>query len=504
MRQICVWLVSAAFAALSFAAPVWCADPEPSKTLRVATPALPQSLVNPFRTIAPPSIYVTTAIFDTLTRFDHDGNLQPWLATHWQRDGKLAWTFTLRQGVTFSNGEPFDATAVVSAIAFLKSPEGVVEGVWREMPFLSKAEAIDDNTVRISTTTPVPMLPRIVAALPIPAPKQWERLGVAGFAKEPVGTGPFKVTGRKTTALSLSAFTQSWRKPKLAGLEFSVVPAPTSRVSGLMSGVFDVAYDLGPDDLKTLQDNGQIAVVTITNSVTGITFFLKNPSPFSDQRVRQAANLAINRQAIIDGLLAGTTSVPSQPVTSTTLGYNPSLKPYPYDPARAKALLAEAGFAKGFKFKMETSVGYAPNDAAVFQQVAQDLRAVGIQMDIVTLPVTEFLTRRGNGTLQAETFAAEWPAWPTLDGLRAVRTHSCLREPVWYCNPSVTPLIEAALTEENEPQAVVLRQQIMERFREDAPAIFLFDAPQFTGLRPGVKNYREDANLVNYHEITLQ
>ena len=82
MRHICVWLVSTAFTALSFAAPVWCADPEPSGTLRVATPALPQSLVNPFRTIAPPSIYVTTAIFDTLTRFDHDGNLQPWLATH--------------------------------------------------------------------------------------------------------------------------------------------------------------------------------------------------------------------------------------------------------------------------------------------------------------------------------------------------------------------------------------------------------------------------------------
>ncbi|MBL8644501.1 MAG: ABC transporter substrate-binding protein [Rhodospirillaceae bacterium] len=485
-----------------------CLGPAPvmaqgSGTLRIATPALPQSLVNPYRTIAPPSIYVTAAIFDTLTRFDHEGALQPWLATDWRRDGANAWVFNLRKNVKFSNGEPFDAAAVVAAVSFVTSPEGRVEGVYREMPFLGGVEAISEHSVRVSTTTPVPLLPRVMAALPIPAPQQWKRLGVAGFAREPVGTGPFKVIARRANALSLAAYEGSWRKPKVAGLEFTVVPVPNSRVTGLMSGVFDIAYDLGPDDLKTLNDSGNVAVVTITNSVTGISFFLKNPSPFSDVRVRQAANMAVNRQAIIDGLLAGTTKVPSQPATPTTLGYNPELQPYPYDPARAKALLAEAGYAKGFTFSMETSVGYAPNDSAIFQQIAQDLRAVGIRMEIVTLPVTEFLTRRGNGSLRAEAFAAEWPAWPTLDGLRAVRTHSCLREPVWYCNPSVTPLIEAALAEENTEQAVALRRQIMQRFRDDAPAIFLFGAPQFTGLRAGITGYREDANLVSYHDISL-
>lgn len=475
----------------------------PSGTLRVATAALPQSLVNPFRTVAPPSIYVTAAVFDSLTRFDHDGNLQPWLAASWRRESPTSWIFDLRPSVTFSNGEPFDAAAVAATVAFLASPEAAIEGVHREMPFLTGAQVIDDHRVRITTATPIPMLPRFMAAMPIPAPKQFAALGVTGFARAPVGTGPFQVTARKTNGISLKAFAGSWRAPKAEALEFIVAPVPTSRVSGLISGVFDIALDLGPDDMKTLEDSGNQSAATITDAVTGITFSLAKPNPFSDVRVRQAANMAVNRQAIIDSLLGGTTRVSTQPVTPRTWGYDPAIAAYPYDPARAKALLREAGYAEGFDFDFETSIGYAPNDAAIFQQVVQDLRAVGIRMNIVTLPVAEFLTRRGNGSLAAQAFAAEWPAWPTLDGLRAVRTHSCLREPVtWFCNPALTPLIQAALLEEDPERAVTMRREIMRRMRDDAPALFLFDAPQFTGLRAGVKGYREDANLINYHEIS--
>ena len=216
---------------------------------------------------------------------------------------------------------------------------------------LLKAEVINEHRVRITTTTPIPLLPRVLAALPIPAPQQWARLGVAGFAREPVGTGPFQVTGRKATALSLKAFKGSWRVPKEAGLEFTIVPTPTARVSGLVSGAFDVAFDLGPDDMKTLKDSGNVGVVSITNSVTGITFFLAQPSPFSDIRVRQAVNMAVNRQAIIDGLLGGMTRVSTQPVTPQTLGYDATLQAYAYDPVRAKALLAEGGFFQGLQIQ---------------------------------------------------------------------------------------------------------------------------------------------------------
>lgn len=469
----------------------------------MATPALPSSLVSPFRTVAPPSIYVTAAVYDALTRFDPDGNLLPWLATSWRRESPTAWVFTLRRDVAFSNGEPLDATAVAATVRFLLTPEGATEGVARELPFLKGAEAVAPDQVRILTTTPIPMLPRIMTAMPIVAPAHFTRVGLAGYAREPVGTGPFQLVSRKATVLSFAAYAHSWRAPKVAALEFTAVPTPMGRVSGLLSGVFDMALDLGPDDLRTLEDAGQRGVAGITDSVAGLTFFLARPSPFADVRVRQAANMAVNRQAIIDTLLGGATQVSSQPVTPQTLGYDPQLKPFPYDPVRAKALLKEAGYEKGFRFAVETTVGYAPNDAAILQQIAQDLRAVGIEMDIITLPVQEFLTRRGGGDIKAEAFAAEWPAWPTLDGLRAVRTHSCLRIPTWYCNPALTPLIEAAQVEEDELKAVALRREIMRKVRDDAPSLFLFDAPQFTGLRTNVRNYREAANIINYHEMTL-
>lgn len=472
--------------------------------LRVATPALSASLVNPFRTVAPPSIYVTSAIFDSLTRFDKTGALKPWLAISWNRESTLAWVFDLRQDVSFSNGELFNAEAVVATVSFLTSPEATLEGVRRELPFIEKAEVVNEHQVRIVTKTPIPLLPRYMAAMPIVAPQQWARLGIDGFAKEPVGTGPYRLVQKKANKLELVAFDKAWNPPRMPALDFTMVPTPTARISGLLSNVFDVALDLGPDDLRTLDETGNKSVVTITSSVTGITFFLKNQSPFSDLRVRQAVNLAVNRKAIIDSLLGGATRVSSQPVTSLALGYNPNIDAYPYDPTRAKALLAEAGYEKGFRFSFETSVGYAPNDAAIFQQIAQDLRAVGIQMNIVTLPISEFLSRRGNASIQSEAFAAEWPAWPTLDGLRAVRTHSCLREPIWYCDPTLTPFIEQALAEEDDAKALSLRQDIMRKVRDDAPALFLFEAPQFTGLRKAVEGYREDNNLINYSEIVIK
>jgi peptide/nickel transport system substrate-binding protein len=480
------------------------ATPAVAETIRVATPTLPASLVNPFRTIAPPSIYVYGALFDALTRFDHEGRLKPWLATAWERESPTSWLFDLRQDVSFSNSEPFDAEAVVTTVAFLTSDAAVLEGVRREMEMVVRAEAIGPYRVRLVTNRPVPLLPRFVAAMPIVAPKHFTKVGLAGFMRAPVGTGPFQLKNRTSTRLELSAFAQGWRKPRAPGVVFTAVPTPSARVAGLQSEVFDIALDLGPEEVLAVEAGGDKSDVTISSSVTGISFFLTRPGPFSDIRVRKALNMAVDRQRIIDTLLAGKTRPSSQPATPTALGYDPAIPVYPYDPAKAKALLAEAGFADGLTFTMETSVGYAPADAAIFQRVAQDLKAVGVDMRIDVVPTQEYLTRRTAGKIKAEAFAAEWPAWPVLDSLRALRMHSCWRRPIaWYCHEALSARIEAALVEENADASIAMRKEIMRAYHDEAPALFLFEAPQFTGLRQEVAGYRDDANLIAWDEITV-
>ena len=474
--------------------------------LRIGVPALPPSYGNPLRTSLTPSIFATGAVFDALTRFDNAYNLEPWLATGWEAIDAVTWRFSLRKGVVFSNGEPFTAAAVVNIAAFLNDPASpaVETRVLNEMPYMAGARAIDDHTVEITTSEPLPSFPRYIAAILMVEPKHWRAKGVDGFARDPVGTGPYRVDKIAASAWSLSAAAKAWRPGKVDRLEIRAVPIPTSRAQAIQSGGLDVALGIGPDELHDVEASGGVGVTWPFPSTTVISFSLRRDGPTHDVRVRRALNMAVDRQRIIDQLLGGTTVPTGQPAPKLVLGYDPAIKPYPFDPAAAKKLLAEAGYPNGFALTMEAMTGAAPADAAIFQQVSADLAAVGVTVEIRTMPTLQFLQRNSGGEIDSDMFPTPWLASPSADLMRSLNQNSCFRPKPYYCDPSITPLMTAALHEADPVRGLQLRHQLAAHYHDQAPAIFLFETVMFAGLSARVENFHMDGLFLAYHDISVR
>ncbi|MDX2225033.1 MAG: ABC transporter substrate-binding protein, partial [Rhodospirillaceae bacterium] len=309
--------------------------------LRIGTTAMPPSLGNPFRNTGTPHVFTWSAVFDGLTRIDRNGVVRPWLAVGWENLNPLTWRLALRPGVKFSNGTPFTAEAVVNIVTFLTGPAAVREVVARELNFLASARAIDPLTVELTTKEPVPLLPRHLQLLYMVEPDAWRQLGPDGFARAPVATGPYAIDRMDESGWRLSAFAGSWRAPRVAKLRWIAAPDAASRVQAVLADQMDIALGLGPDEVAAIEAGGGKGATWRTAANWALQFHqVGRNGPFNDRRVREALNLAVDRRALVDGLLAGTTVPATQPATQGTFGHNPDLPPIPHDPARARALLA--------------------------------------------------------------------------------------------------------------------------------------------------------------------
>ncbi len=473
-----------------------------AQTARIGVEALPPSFGSPFRTSLSPTIYSTAAVYDALTRFDDDVVLQPALAIKWESINPLTWRFHLRPGVIFSNGAPLTSDAVVNAIEYLTSPEATREGLTREITILKSAKAVDALTVDIVTTEPVPFFPRIVTALALPEPNAWRTLGREVFVKQPVGTGPFKVDAITENKWKLSKFDASWRPAKIKAVEILLLPDTTSRVQALEAGQIDIALTIGPDNIGTLEQSGARFASFPVASVYGLSFITTRGGPFANSKVRRAINMAVDRDRIVNTLLAGRTVAANQPAARIAFGYNPNIPQYPYDPAAAKKLLSEAGYPQGLKFVLEATTA-STSDASVFQQVQSDLREIGVLMDIKSITFPLYLSKLAKVEFTGDAFSIGWASWPSIDSFRALQIHSCLRPVYWFCEPSLAPKMLAALTEWDEKKALKLRQEIGQAYHDLAPALFLYEQPLFVGLGAKVKSFSIFSSVIAYDKIEI-
>ena len=469
--------------------------------IRIGTTALPPTLGNPFRNTGTPHIYTWSATFDGLTRIDFDGNLKPWLAGDWETTSDLTWVFRLRDDVVFSNGVPFTADAVVSVFDYLTSDAAVREAVAREFSFVKSARAIDDHTVEITTHEPAPILPRALPLLHMVEPGQWNRLGPEGFAREPVGTGPYHPVRFGATKIEYEAVPTSWRKPHVARLEKIAAPEAYARTQAVLSNQMDIAIALGPEEADAIAAAGGVGLNWPTAAMWAINFHHGKGNPLDDVRVREALNLAVDRRGLVDGLLAGIPELPTQPATSVTYGFDPSLPPIPFDRERAKQLLSDAGYPEGFSFIVQGVIGSGANDAAMYQKVAQDLAAVGVTMEIRTFPVTQLIRSVMEGGWNGDAFGVTFASEPTVDVLRPLRNHSCLWTHPWYCDERIMPAINEALVTFDVERGLELRHDIMKFYRDEWVALYLYQIVRFAGTRANVRGFSEVHGYVSYEDI---
>lgn len=336
-----------AAAAAVAARPALAQAPPRARTLVIAQNFDPTSLW-PNATTASDNINAGAQIVESLFWIDPRSNkAEPLLAESFSQEGPTAVRIVLRPGVTFSNGEPMDADAVVHSLnLFMDAKTTPAYAIYT--PALAGAEKIDDRTVRVTTKYPYPAIGLVLTQVFVVPPKYWASAGPAGFGQKPVGTGPFTLTEWvKDSRLVMDRNPAYWGKGPggVDRLVWRPVPDDTARAAGLMAGEFDLTSALAITDVAQIEADSKLQVAAAP-SFRVYTIILsslaEHPSALHDKRVRQALNYAIDREAIRGSILSPDVVPATQFIVPSINGHNPNLKPWPFDPAKAKALLAEA------------------------------------------------------------------------------------------------------------------------------------------------------------------
>lgn len=339
--------------------------------------------------------------FENLIRIDEHLKIQPALATSWKMTDDTTWVFTLRDGVKFHNGDLMTADDVAWGLNRILSA-GATSGPQKAyIAWLKSATALDAKTVELKTKVPYPS---VLAAsyIPIIIPKAYfEKVGAEGFNKAPIGTGPYKIDAWSVNQkLELSAFADYWGgEPTIPKATFRVIPDESTRINELKTGGVDIVLNLSPARVADLKNQQGI---TITSKPSVLNFYLgmnTHKAPFDNLKVRQAIAAAIDVPTMIKALLAGYGSVANSLVHATSFGWNKDLVPFPYDPNKAKQLLAEAGLEKGFTSTFLVGPGLWPATKETGEAISGFLADVGIKAPTTVLEWGDFFDRYRNGKL---------------------------------------------------------------------------------------------------------
>ncbi|MBT3988968.1 MAG: hypothetical protein HOE97_00480 [Rhodospirillaceae bacterium] len=357
------------------------------------------------------------AVFDNLLFYDAgERKYKPQLAVSWKRLDKLTMEFKLRKGVKFHDGSAFDADDVVYMVKFVTNPKTKFRFKGSRFGWIARAEKIDSHTVKIISKKPyAATLSRMATALPIyPSSVHGALKTKSDFGRNPVGTGPYKVTkvdSNKGIFFEKNENYYAGSKPagKVAKLIAVPIPDKQTQIAQLMSGGLDIMYNVPKDQGDNLAANPNLGIsVTPTVSFVYVLFDSADRSGFGhfkNKKVRQAVLHAINRPALVKAL------VPSQlqgaPLQRAIchdwhVGCVSSVPTTKHDLAKAKKLLAEAGLAKGFNVEITT---WGPS-RQIAEAVSGQLRKVGIKAKVDALKIGGFVKKRAKGKVQM--FVSLW------------------------------------------------------------------------------------------------
>lgn len=373
-------------------------------------------------------------MFDTLTTRGTDNLLKPRLALSWAARGATTWRFTLRPGVTFHNGEGFDAAAVKFSIERVLDP--ATKSPIVELRYVKDVTVVDPLTVDVHTTVHDPILPdklSLFGGIVVP-PRYLAEVGDAGFAEHPVGTGPFTfVRWQRDHELRMRAFAGHWQgRPHVDALVFSPQPNPSSALAALQSGQVDLVAGLTPDAAQQLDGYGGVRLDGYTGIRTSyLSLNTLENGPLKDRRVRQALNHAVDVPLLIKAVLGGkATEVPAM-IPRGAFGFDPTVKPFTRSVDTARALLTEAGFPRGFS----TTLTASNVDSNVAEAISGLLSRAGVRAKVQLLDPGTYadrLTSDDHGALGPMYLAAS-TVW-TLDGESMLQSNvrSDRRQSRWH------------------------------------------------------------------------
>lgn len=369
-----------------------------NKTFVVAQSGSPISL-DPANINDTVSMYVTNQIYESLLSYKPDSTeVQPALALDWEdtKDG-LIWTFDLRRGVKFQDGTDFNAQAVkynfdrwrLQNHPRHKGSFEYYNSMFNGFPGNIKDIQVEDPyKIKFILNKPqAPFLSNLaMTSFAISSPTAVAKYGDE-YYKHPVGTGPFKLLKwNKNKEIILGRNDNYWGdKAKIKRVVFKVIQSNSMSLRELQKGKIDAIIDLNPDEVKLINKDTNLQVILRPSMNIGYLAINNEKAPFNNIKVRQALNYAVNKKALINKYYGGLAKIAKSPLPPFLWGYNDEIQNYDYNPAKAKALLAEAGLPHGFKttlWTMSLARPYIPWPLEIADSIKADLAKVGIQADI--------------------------------------------------------------------------------------------------------------------------
>lgn len=449
-------------------------------------------------------------MFERLVRFkDESTELEPGLAEKWDiSDDGLTYRFSLRSGVTFHDGTPFNADAVVFSILRQIDPNhpfhNTGEFAYAEFTFgkVQAVRAVDPQTVEILLKEPyAPFLANVaIHAASIVSPAAVEKYG-RDFSKNPVGTGPFKFVEWKPGVEVILERNPNWwgGQPQVEQLIFRPIVEDRTRLTEFEAGSIDFIVNIPPDDLPRLKQSPDVTVLEQPGMHVWYLVLNCRKEPFNIKEVRQAVNYAINKEAIVNELLKGTGVLAKGPLPPVVWGYTEDVPQYPYDPQKAKELLAQAGYPNGFKvtFWVPESGSGMQQPKAMGAAIQADLRAVGIEAEIQTFEWGTYLDKvLGNPDELPEMFEMSWigdngdpdnflfillsgDAWPP-NGFNMG----------YYKNERIDELLRQAQQMNDRAQREQLYQQALKLLVEDAPWAWIDHETQIVAMKKFIQGFK--------------
>lgn len=453
-------------------------------------------------------------IFDSLLLKDEFSQVMPGLAESWEAIDDTTWEFRLRQDVVFHDGSPFTADDVLFTLERAPNIPDSPNSFAQFTKMIESAEAVDSHTLRITTLGPAPLLPNDIANIWIISRQHGEGAVMEDYnlGHAMIGTGPYQFVSWEPGDNVVYA-----RNPDYWGgaepwetVTFRLIPSGPARVAALLAGDVDMIQDVPTIDVDMLANDDRFviagdasdrSVFIVLDVDTGPT----NPemlathdgavfdtNPLSDLRVRQALSLALDRTVLIERVMAGQAVPTGQFVPERFFGHAPDIEPDPFDLARARELMAEAGVPDGFRLTIATSNDRIINAVRLVQAIGQYWSQLGIDVDIEAMPHSVFSPRRNRsefpvfpnswGNSIGDASGALVPNFHTRSidlGLGTANRHH-------YSNPELDAIIQASIQMIDDEKRLDLYQQAMRIAVEEKSFLPLFLQMNIWGLRQGL------------------
>ncbi len=450
-------------------------------------------------------------VFNPLILQDEKQRLIPGLATSWRPVDDTTWEFTLRQGVKFHDGSPFDAQDVVATIKRAPNVPNSPASFGLYTRAITEVVVVDPYTVRFKTAKPHSLLPNDLSSIFVISRKH-ETASTADFntRKATNGTGPFRLEEFVLKEKVVLARNDNYWGPKSVWktVTFKPITNDSARVAALLAGDVQMIENIPTTDIQKVTANP--ALVTFSAVSNRVIYFHldsnRDQSPFvadkagkplaknplKDVRVRRAMSKAINRPAIVERLMSGAALPAGQLLPDGFFGISPNLKPEVFDPQGAKKLLAEAGYPDGFRLTLHSPNNRYINDEQIAQAVAQMLTQVGIDTRVDAMPSATFFTRAtklefsfilvGWGSGTGETSSPLRSLLATFDKDKGMGAANRGR----YSNPKMDALVEQALVTVDEQKRAKLLAEASEAAVGDVGIIPLHYQVNFWAARKGL------------------